>query len=744
MEDIIEKGIQQKYIRFSEDRKFITYIYQNKTFSYLKPEEKTRAEAFLSLILNYGYKAQYIDLEVKAKQGSSGKTSADIVVFEENPQKRKGFLTVEVKAENTKEKTDEIRKQARSYARSEEINCQLYAYKIGEGPFVAYKTNGRDIETKIPYRYTKQCVYAYIIEEGPIPDQQKHYENLSKSTPHELKRIFGQCHNEIWQSGEKGKEEALEEFNKMLFLKLYDEIEKEKAEKHLWEYAFQTRPLETKQQLKDRIVKNYNEAIKGRKVDDLLKPINLNAYQIYFIVEKLQSISLSGTDKDPKGLAFETYTENHMKGEFGQYFTPRNIVEFMVSISPIKWDDNFSSNSKVLDPTCGSGSFLTHSLSQFKERFKNPKNWQDFATNSLFGIEINEKISVSAKINYALHDDGHDNVIRANGLNIHKLPWSNKNYDLILTNPPFGGETIKNLSNKVEKQEDNLSIFYDYESFEITRKFFDEIDILRGKVKTTNQYTDAIRPEHIFFELYYKSLKEGGIAEVIVPDGVLTNSTTQYLRTFIETHFRIMAIISLPQFTFSHYGAGVKASIIIIKKLPIKTTEKILGERRKYLKSAISKYEDDLNRLEERKKNIENEHIEIIKIRQNYKEQARIIQESYLFNNDKKFVQNEIRQIEKDVNKKIKEFTNLEKYKEWKKEKTENINEEIKSIKELIYEQTRVDFNMYEKDLDYPIFMVIAEHIGYDATGRETEWNDLKDIIFELNNFLKTENGRTL
>lgn len=736
MTTLIERGVESGLIEINERN--ILYKVQNFSRDWANPEEKIRAEAYLMLIFNYGYSPTNIDFEVKAKQGSSGKTSADIVVFLENSDKKRGFLVIEVKSGDSKNKQEDVRKQARSYAKSEEINCQLYAYKIGDAPFVAFKTNGKDVETTIPYRYTLKCVYVYLLEGKGVPEEQAHFEPLKPSTPYDLKRIFGQCHDEIWQSGEKGKEEALEEFNKLLFLKMYDEIEREKAEKHLQEYGFQTRALETKSQLRNRIIAQYNEAIEKRKVDDLLRPINLDEYQIFFIVEKLQSISLIATDKDPKGLAFETYTENHMKGEFGQYFTPRNIVDFMVKISPIEWREDFNSASTVLDPSCGSGSFLTQVVSTFKNRFRNPKNWQEFANNSVYGIEISEKISVSAKINFALHDDGHDNVQRANGLNLYKLRWKVKQFDLILTNPPFGGEPIKNLSNEQDKALENLSRFYDYTDYTITQKQIDEIEIIRGKVKNIIKYTDQIRPEQIFIELFYKALKEGGIVEVILPDGILTNSTAQYIRDFIELHFQILAIISLPQYTFSHYGAGVKTSILILKKLSVKTTLRIKEQQRKYLISAVKSYEHQLQILEGRKAKIENEHIDVIKIKQWQKYQIEILEKSELFNN-KAYIKKELDQLQKEALRKIKVITNTPDYKEWKKGIDQMLNEEIKVIQELIYEKASNDYKRFETDQQYEIFMAIAEHIGYDATGKPTQLNELNSIAEELIRFLKVQ-----
>jgi type I restriction enzyme M protein len=747
--DLIQEGIKKGIISFDAKQKNIIYTHQNKGYDYTDPEEKIRCIAFLELVLNYGYETQHIDFEVKAKQGSSGKTSADIVIYYPNDVPKKAFYVIEIKAANTKDKEDDVRKQARSYARSEEINTQYFAYKIGDNPFKAYKINGKDTEVKIPYQYNKDKVYAYLVEGTEIDEKQAHYTKLQPSTPYDLKRIFSQCHNIIWQSGEKNKQKSLDEFNKILFLKMFDELEREKNEKQLEKYVFQTFSLETKSQLKDRIEKHFQDAAKERKVTELLKPINLDAQQIYDIVEKLQPYSLLETDKDPKGLAFETFVENYMKGDFGQFFTPRNIVEFMVNISPVIWDTNFNSNSKFLDPCCGSGSFITQIITTFKDRFKKKDNHIAFTNNSVFGIEINDDISVSAKINFALHDNGHDNIKNANGLNLKKFDWKTTEFDLILTNPPFGGEPTENRSADKNKDLANMSRFYDYENFEITKKQIDAIEEVRKVKKVTKEketkedkpnYTDSIRPEYIFLELFYKALKENGIVEVVVPDGLLTNSSVQYIRDFMLEKFKILAVISLPQYAFSHYGAGVKASILVLKKLPYKTSQAIKAAKQKHLKIAVKQHEKTLKNLEEQKKNLTNQYELIIKINQEYTEQERVIKESSLFNEASK---KHLETLQKETIQKTKVIQSSENFKIWEKEQKVALNEQINDLKELIYAQADENFTQFEPDFQYPIFMAIAERIGYDATGRETSQNDLPTIAAELIEFLKQEqNGQ--
>lgn len=165
----------------------------------------------------------------------------------------------------------------------------------------------------------------------------------------------------------------------------------------------------------------------------------------------MQGISLDKTDLDTKGVAFEHFMEDFFKGKSGQFFTPRNIVSCAVRMMNIKTDD------LVLDPACGSGGFLLHTLDEVRhqaaeyypdEEKEQWRYWHDFAQNNLFGIEINDSIARVAKMNMIIHDDGHTNVIGFDALNdIEKMTAKNpgfarKRFDFIVTNPPFGA-TVK-------------------------------------------------------------------------------------------------------------------------------------------------------------------------------------------------------------------------------------------------------------------------------------------------------------
>jgi len=691
MIDLINLGLERKLFSIKDNR-ITYYISEQKEYEYSesRPEEKVRAETLVKLHQEYKYDLKNIKFEVSAQQGG-GVKFADIVIYYPDG---KAFMVIELKEENTKDKEDKVQRQARSYAKTQEIDAKYYAYRIGEREMVLFQTSDDKAIDKFPIAYNDEIIYTYFDEPENVAKESK-YQPLIVSNPYELKRIFSLCHDEIWNGGERNAQDAFDEFSKMLFLKMYDELENIRDKQP---YFFQTDALQTDEELQKIILDKYKEALENKQVNkdkEILTAISLNKSQIHFVVKALQQYSLIDTDNDPKGLAFETFIEHYMKGEFGQFFTPRNIVDFMLQISPINLDDNFTYKSTVLDPCCGSGSFLVHSIMNYKNKYPKAKlkngmfQWQYFANHSIYGVELNDKISVTAKINFALHDDGHDNIQCSNGLNTdYKFPYLKESIDLVLTNPPFGTAIKSKDYNEEEieeyyKNDTELKEFRNYKEFELTSKVFDKIDILRNKVKKLDVWQNSIASEMLFFELYYRVLKVGGIVQVVIPDGVLTNSSSQFFRDYLFEHFRIIAVISLPQFTFSHYGAGVKSSIIILKKLALEDTQKIQEKKKEYLEEVYNEFEDGLKELEAEKRAI-------------------------------------------GKNKKLS--------KDEKKEQNDIINEKIKDYKDDIYEKAEAKFKRNKK-FHYPIFMAIAENVGFDATGRETNKNDLPQIIEDYKEF---------
>ena len=198
--------------------------------------------------------------------------------------------------------------------------------------------------------------------------------------------------------------------------------------------------------------------------------------------------------------------------------------------------------------------------------------WHDFAEKHLYGIEINEQISRVAKMNMIIHDDGHTNIVTNDGLkNNYSIEIENRNlhfqdgtFDLIMTNPPFGSSV----------KADEVGYYKEYELFEKNLGITETKDRITDD-NNKNKWRTSQNTEVLFLERCYKYLnEENGYLAIVIPDGILTNSTSQYVRDWIIEHFRILAVVSLPQHTFAHVKAGVKSSVLFLKKHPKELTKR--------------------------------------------------------------------------------------------------------------------------------------------------------------------------
>jgi type I restriction enzyme M protein len=179
-----------------------------------------------------------------------------------------------------------------------------------------------------------------------------------------------------------------------------------------------------------------------------------------------------------------------------------------------------------------------------------------------------------AKMNMIIHDDGHTNIVGHDALDfLSKIAAKNPGlaegkFDLILTNPPFGS-VIK----RTEKGEGYLEQFdlRNYLGKSTTGTEPDESGQGESDAKRGAKAVKArasIKTEILFLERIHSFLKPGtGRAAVVLPDGILTNSSLQGVRDWLLAHFELLAVVSLPQFAFSHYDAAVKASIVFLRRL---------------------------------------------------------------------------------------------------------------------------------------------------------------------------------
>ena len=576
----LEQAIADGHAEISGEGKKerIYYLAADHSERWSDPEEKVRAEFWAELIYKYEYDPKLIKFEVTVPRRTSS-DRADLVIYRDQGHKDPYFV-FEIKRSDISDA---------EFAQSIEQACgnraNLGAPFCGSIAGLTRRLLRFDDKQKYPPMERDRNHLTDIPKRFGKPPEWRFYKNkqgqdLSAVPREELRSAIRKCHQTLWEGGRRSPIAAFGEFCKIVFVKYRDEKNPDLEDEQ--PYAFQRRDGESSEDLSKRILKLYaNEQEKEPGV--FTDKISIDPPVIAQVVEHLEALSLDRTELDTKGVAFEEFMGGFFKGDFGQYFTPRELIAFSIELL------NPERKHLVLDPACGSGGFLLYALDHVRReanrRYKNYKNdprqsvdhftyWHSFAQNNLFGIEINEELARVAKMNMIIHDDGHTNIVGHDALDfLERLMtlkpelFANK-FDIILTNPPFGS-VVK----QTEKGDGYLEQFdlrhylnkakTDTEPDESTQS---ERNAKRG-AKAVKART-SIKTEILFIERVWSYLKpKEGRAAIILPDGILTNSSLQGVRDWMISHFQILAVVSLPQFAFAYYDAGVKASIVFLRKL---------------------------------------------------------------------------------------------------------------------------------------------------------------------------------
>lgn len=369
--------------------------------------------------------------------------------------------------------------------------------------------------------------------------------DIQLSKEDNLLKRFEEIHDFIYANDGLSPQQTLEEFVKILFIKIFDE------NKQLFHFSISSEEWnyikmgKSASSFSERINTLFNKTQKEYydifDADDRIK-LSINA--LGFTVNKLQEISLLDSSQDTKGLAFQKFLSRHEKEGRGQFFTPEPVISFCVAMMQPQ------PNEKIIDPACGSGGFLISALKYLRENNQEIDTSKTISQN-IFGLDINKSIARLAKMKLLLEANGKTNIICTNSLeDLDRLKLSlsqEDGFDLILTNPPFGAKIT---------QPPVLSKFdlgYKWSSHK--KEFY----------KTRTVYTNQ-SAEILFIERCLQLLKEGGRMAIVLPNGNFENPSLDYLRYYIKQKAKIMAIVNLPQETFIPYGTGVKTSLLFVEK----------------------------------------------------------------------------------------------------------------------------------------------------------------------------------
>jgi type I restriction enzyme M protein len=470
----------------------------------------------------------------------------------------------------------------------------------------------------------------------------KQRENLARQAIHtlfaiesarELSRIMRRCHDIIRNLKGYDPTKAFDELSKLLFAKMYEEREISSGKRAEDENRFTTKRIVDMRKDGVEIIQTLwkdtlnSDQYKGVFSDeDTITTIELPPQAIDKVVSILEDKSLGLTDLDVKGIAFEEFlSATYRGGGLGQFFTPRDIVNFMVDLIEPAIGEN------VIDPTCGTGGFLIRVYDVISEKIQNSeladsekkRKLEELAKSRLIGIDWEVRAARTCKMNMIIHGDGHAGVYHANALDIQEVNEKVEQrqllypdtpsiidgaFDIVLTNPPFGAtDTLKQILDLYEL----------------------------GKVKTSQ------KREVLVLERCIRLLRPGGRMAIVIPEGILSNKNDYRIRKYICDECIIKAIIRLPQDAFKMSGGAANTSILIATKkdVPTDSTEEkefalreqgdIFFARAEYIgispsgnpipQNDLLIIKDEYKRFEEEKwdglelKSVDNEHMEVIR-----------------------------------------------------------------------------------------------------------------------------------
>ncbi|MCL1935138.1 MAG: N-6 DNA methylase [Defluviitaleaceae bacterium] len=410
---------------------------------------------------------------------------------------------------------------------------------------------------KTEYKILKKMVLELIDKRKYISTKIKEDSFIKYSEKEKLsyRRLFQTIHTLIRSMDKLDPGSSFDEFSKALFVKLindnlnYEDGMQVKKIKELGSVQLQKTLIN--QWFKDKIKYIY----KGIFNED--ETIKLQPSTLIKILEILdKEFILNDMEIDLKGRVFEEFLPRQLRGKgLGQFFTPRNIVNFMVELADIGFSD------RVLDFAAGSGGFLIKSFEIKKETInklpkivfetlgKSKEELIKEAKKQIFGIDAENRAVRTAKMNMILWGDG-EQIYHGNGLDTksnngdtysfleYDKDINNSGVDVILANPPFGS---------IEENQD------------ILKKYLLPI---KKRLDDGTIYFSSEKTEHLFIEKAYKTLKPEGKLLIVLPEGIFSNKSSK-VRDFILSHFQIQTIVKLPKHTFVMSGVDTINTVIL-------------------------------------------------------------------------------------------------------------------------------------------------------------------------------------
>ena len=525
----------------------------------LKPEEVIRQLFIDKLIYEYGYPVSRMQVEYPVYFGREIKR-ADIVIMDED-RPTVPYIVIEVKKPKMKDGKDQLKSYCNSTGAPIAVwsNGDQIAFYNRQDP--NYFKDIRNIPT------ASQSLEDIISIRWTIQDLREN-DRLQKERI-SLKDVILDLEDEVLANAGV---DVFEECFKLIFAKLYDEFLSGQMPSRYLEF---TNAGRTDFKLKEKIQELFDKANKKWKgVFDENTKILLSPSHLAICVSSLQSVKLFNSNLDVVDDAFEYLMSKSSKGEKGQFFTPRYVIEMCVRML------NPKEGEKMIDTACGSSGFPVHTIfhvwrqmakdrgmniSEFFSLDQKPYEFTEYVKDNIFGIDFDEKAVRVARTLNLIAGDGHTNVLHLNTLDytqwaetakqedwlstyfdgfdrLKGLRKSNKsfrdfNFDILMANPPFAGDI---------KESRILSLY------ELAKN-------AKGKQQS------KVGRDILFIERNLDFLKPGGRMAIVLPQGRFNNSSDQYIREYIAERCRILAVVGIHGNVFKPH-TGTKTSVLFVQK----------------------------------------------------------------------------------------------------------------------------------------------------------------------------------
>ncbi len=548
------------------------------------PEEYVRQTLEKRLIIEHKYTTKQVKIEYTVQLGSS-KKRADIVIFDKD--------CAEYKQENI-----------RIIIECKKETVEPSSAKDGVGQLKSYMSACSNCEWGMWTNGKQKEVFRKVLNEqgqitfedfNDIPSADGNLDDIDRPKRPTLKNasddnllfVFKTCHNHIYVNDGLQKQPAFFELLKVIFCKIEDE-RNIPAPLEFYATSKERNNPDGQLTVKKRISQIFIRVKKKHgKIFEANEEILLAPRSLAYIVSELQKYSLLNTNIDIKGKAYEEIVGANLRGDRGEFFTPRNVMKMVVEMI------NPTINEKVLDSSCGTGGFLvnamTHVIGALEENFAEEigvqrEDWDsdtlrafqdkisDMAKTNYYGFDINPDLVKATKMNMVMNNDGSGNILQTNSLlpphewtddfksklsealGVEKSSIRNQNtigfFDVIITNPPFGSKIPI-------KDEDILK------QFELAHIWED-----KGKTGTwvkTNRLQSSVPPEILFIERCVQLLVPGGRLGIVLPDSILGSPGLGYIREWLIRNTRIIASLDLHVDTFQPRN-GTQTSVLVLQK----------------------------------------------------------------------------------------------------------------------------------------------------------------------------------